>query len=375
MDKSNTITVEVYVRLEDHDSNLQDALVTEVEQYDLFKVQRFYSIEKSAEVASGIAGVFYDYDRAFLLSLRSSLGDAEHAYKSFCELWDFELTSLSYLNEAPHVWLKHGERKMAPNNLDNFQREPTVVEMGKFKSNQSFESSVVFCRRSNDALALNDAAARRDVYHVTTFTFDGSIEINFGFNEESFSIKIAFSDLNNFALISTAKGKMCLYLPYRNTAMIRSHREDRIFGHAFLARSVSANSVIAVTFESVSFEKLRRVLTAPKFFPVPIFDSKVQHEYCLDLEHVLQNSLLRLETDCKANDCIWLVKAIQSRKDACVPNKLLLYLCEQLQQELKEGAKHLQGELSIIFLATTEYIIIHLHIYHQRWVIFSPWID
>ena len=346
MDNSKVVIVEFYVRVTEDELNLQDALVNEIEQYDIFSVHRLHTVEKSAEVASGAAGIFSNTDKAFLLSLKSEIDDTEQAYECLCKQWDFKLSTLGMAQDPPYAWCTHDVRNVDPNEAVSAW-QPICVEFGKFTSKQKFESSVVFCQESNDVLnIIQENQIQNNEYIVRKLDICMGAQIELTLESRplpvSYSIKIPLTDVNNFALISADTRKLCLYIPYKSSPVVNL-AGFRICGEHLLARFAADNSVIAISFEPSLFHRLRRTLSLPDILSVPIFSTRVQHEYSFDLEHTLQTSMSHLESDSRAENCIWIIKALSSRKDVCIPNKVMLFLCQTFQRILEEGAKQLIG--------------------------------
>ena len=341
--------MEFYVRLQSDELDLQHSLVTEIEENDIFTVHRLHPVEQGAQAASGAAGIFSNRDRAFIVSLKSELDDTMHAYECFCRGWDFELTALTLGKDVSHAWCKFD---MAAGDVNEVPAEwlPSIVEFGKFTSQQTFESSAIFCRGMENILDWNHAFYPRvnHAFEVVSlkFEFGKGILLQLNFN---ISVHISVMDLNNFALISIEVGKLCLYIPYKYAPSV-SISEYILCGDDFFARTVADNSVMAVSFDPSLFQKLYATLSVPAIFPVPLFITRMKHKCSFDIEHTLQTTLSRIEADPSAAYCIWLLKALSSRKDVCIPNTTLLYLYKQLEKVLKGEAKKLTGTEEIFFV-------------------------
>lgn len=332
----------MYVRITTDELTLRDAIVNEIEQYDVFTVQRIYCNEKSAEVASGVASIFSDTDRAFLLSLKCDLPDSAIAYEYFCQHWDFELTPSTSNDPVSYVWCKNDAGKVA---LAETQTtwQPVRAEFGNFTNQQVFESSIVYSQATADEMGVIPEME----YSLVALNFKGN-GINLLMRHMSivYTIEIAFADLNNFALLSAEKEQLCLYIPYKFSPKITYKiwkDKERAFGDGYLERSIAENSVIALSFEPNSFQLLRKTLSVPEILPVSLFNTRVKHTYRLELEHALLTAFKSLEEDSRAYNSLWLIKAIKAKRDVCISKKILLHWCQKLKQILENGAEKLIG--------------------------------
>ena len=342
VDINGVVVVEFFVRMQSDELDLRHALVTEIEENDIFTVHRLCPTEQGAQAASGTAGVFSNRDRAFIVSLKSELDDTRHAYECFCRQWDFELTALTSDKDVPRVWCKY-EMTAVDVNEAQVEWRPNIVEFGKFTSQQTFESSAKFCKRMENILVL---PWDNHCYELVLLEFEIGKGILLTFNFDV-SVLISLKDLNNFALISTESRKLCLYIPYKYAPLVSrpglDGRRIIVCSDDFLGKTVAENSVMAVHFEPSLFQNLYATLSLPAILPVPLFSTRMKHDNLYDLEHTLQTTMSRVEADPSAGYCTWLLKALSSRKDVCIPNKTLLYLYQQLETILKEEANKLTG--------------------------------
>ena len=334
--------MEFYVRIQDDQLNLRDALVSEIEELDVFSVNRFYAIEKDAEVASGVASIFNNSDKAFIVSLKSDFDDIIRAFECFCNQWDFELTSLCQSRNVPHVWCRHDLGRARVEEAGTIW-QPDLVEFGKFTSNQTFESSASFCKRMDNILPMEVD----NEYEVNALEFGEKIELTLS---QLYTITLSQTDLNNFALISIVDGKVWLYLPYKFVPSV-CYCQKMLLGSDFLAKTVADSSVMAVAFEKGFFHELFVTLSSPSVLSVPLFITQMKHEYSLELQHRLRKTISKVEADPRAEDCIWLLRALSSRKDICVPDSCLLYLYQQVENVLEKGETKLTGKHIILFLS------------------------
>ena len=347
-DSRRVIVLEFFIRMQGDDLNLRDALVTEIEENDIFAVQRLYLMQQGPTVASGTAGVFANSDKSFIISLKSDLDDVNYAFESFCRQWDFELTALTVNKEVPRVWCKRNMQSAVVSEVDT-EWHPLYVEFGKFTSQQTFECSKTFCRRVDNILDMENHLMN-DEYEVVSLEFEiGSrIIVQLG----SYKIYISLTDLNNFVLISIERDKLCMYVPLKYAPSLSFCGELIVYGHHTLARTVAENSVIAISFEPSCFQRLQATLSSPSIMPVPHFITRMKHEYSLDLEHTLWKTSSRVERDPRADYCVWLLRALEARRDLCVPSKSLLFFYRELQKILEEDAPKLTGTCLVFHFVT-----------------------
>ncbi len=315
---------------------LNDELVEELEQFDNFKVQRIFVEERSAADASGTYGVFTSHDKALLVSLRSDFGDVLSAYEELCKTWDFRISSS---RSQGQVWSRITNFKF-PGDVQR-QYLPVCVEFGRFNSKQIFEVSKVVCRVS-DAMDPEDNIDMEYTVDSLEFISNKSVVIDFRFHATEILtvdlvMKIPLTELNSFALVSFTDNKPCLYLPLKSASELSHNftldgKFTRCVGSEYLLGIIAENPVIAITFEKGTWRTLHQTLSCPENLPVPVFDTRVIHDFALERKNVLHEALIQLQANPSEQlvRSLWKLKVLTSKWDVCLPLEDIIYLNKNL---------------------------------------------
>lgn len=348
-DGKKSMALQFFVRMGQEDETISsEFLVNEIEESaGIFTVQRFIEINKSAEIASGTAGIFSSNDKSYLLSVKSDMDDLELAFEHFCKLWNFtfETSTISF------AWCKREIRSSIRD--ARLRWEPLNVQFGKFTCRQTFESEKTVCKRSDDDLILiADEGPIVQEFVVFSVEFHPARSILFYFVLEGLDLKleIPLTEINNFALLSFEANYPCLYIPLHSSPFVFI-LEDTIKGPVW-KRTCNARilddlppecSVIAITFEPSSWSNLSKTLSCPELMPVPVFNTHVKQENLATPNNISDRTVQRLEKslqsrpDGSLQKCLWVINALKARRNICVPNGDLLFLLEQLERAYDKG--------------------------------------
>ena len=318
---SRMLVVEFYLRTAEDEALLSDALVCEIEQYDIFKVHRLLPIEKGAELASGTSRVFTCEDKAFLTSLSSEFDDVEQAYEAFCKQWDFEMTSLPRRCKVTRAWCKYVSKKPSLSEVQSIWN-PISVEFGNFTSKQIFECSKIICQEM-EVMMEDSLRLEFDQKDITLTKVVG---------ETRFSVLIPLTSLHEFTVCCASMDgqTLHLYLPLKTPPNVKTN--NRNFKDA-----VVDNKVVCMTFPSSSWKELRRTLAVPEIMPVSVFNTRVKHEHAFEYAHSVKKKEATLEGYQVLNNCLWLMKVLKGKREFCLPNRNLLFFYEKLEEALVGG--------------------------------------
>ena len=343
-DGKKTMVLQFFVRMGHEDEAIcSEFLVNEIEESaGVFIVQRFIEVDKNAEIASGVAGIFSSNDKSYLLSVKSDMDDLELAFEHFCKSWNFtfETSTISY------AWCRREIRSSLADAQPTW--EPLIVQFGKFTSRQTFESEKTVCKSSDDALILNlDGGPIVPEFFLCSVEFNPakSIMLYFMWERKNLTLEIPLTEINNFALLSFEANNPCLYIPLRSSPVvcIAEPQWTRTCDTRILADLPPECSVVAITFEPSSWSTLCKTLSCPEMMPANVFNTHVIQENLATPNNINDRTVQCLESplqsrpDGNLQKCLWVINALKARRDICVPNGDILFLLEKLETAYVQG--------------------------------------
>ena len=343
-DGKKTMVLQFFVRMGHEDEAIcSEFLVNEIEESaGVFIVQRFIEVDKNAEIASGVAGIFSSNDKSYLLSVKSDMDDLELAFEHFCKSWNFtfETSTISY------AWCKREIRSSLANAQLGW--EPSIVQFGKFTSRQTFEREKTVCKRSDDELILDGGPIVPELFVCSVeFNPAKSIMLYFVWESNVLRLEIPLTEINNFALLSFEANNPCLYIPLRSSPIVCINIQGkwiRTCSTRILADLPPECPVVAITFEPSSWSTLCKTLSCPEVMPANVFNTHVIQENLATPNNIDDRKVQRLEMslqsrpDGSLQKCLWVINALKARRDICVPNGDILFLLEKLEIAYVQGS-------------------------------------